>query len=130
MYSIAHPDRKGYPLVDLSKDKEANIDATTLSPFQTALERVIKVFTHYAIPLDITDPIRATFRSKLWRMGKTLSQGGGIQREQNLCGWKEGPDSVWSLCISSMEVHQQLVKCKRQVERTISRSSKATQVRE
>ena len=40
-------------------------------------------------------------------------------REQKLCGWKEGPDSVWSLRISSMEVRQQLVKRKRQVEREL-----------
>ena len=49
-------------------------------------------------------------------MGKILSQGGGIQREQNLHGWKEGPESVWFLCVSSVEVCQQLVKRKRQVE--------------
>jgi len=73
LYSISHPGRKGYPLVDLSKDREANISDTTLSPFQAAFERVIKkVFTHYAI-----------------RMGKSLSQGGGIQREQKIHGWKE-----------------------------------------
>ena len=69
--------RKG-ALIDLSKDKEASIDASGLSPFQAAVERVIqKVFTHYAIPLSISDPIRMTFRSKLWRMGKCLSTIGG-----------------------------------------------------
>ena len=90
LYSVAHPDKKGCPLIDLSKDKEASIDASGLSPFQAAVERVIrKVFTHYAIPLSISDPIRMTFRSKLWRMGKCLSTiGGGIQREQKLKEWK------------------------------------------
>ena len=55
--------------------------------------------------------------------GKTLSQGGGIQREQILRGWKECSESVWSLCISSMEVHQQLVKHKRQVERELNQEA-------
>ena len=49
-------------------------------------------------------------------MGEILSQGGGIQREQKLHGWKEGPESVWFLRVSSVEVCQQLVKRKRQVE--------------
>ena len=123
LYSIAHPDKKGCPLIDLSKDKEATIDASGLSPFQTAVERVIqKVFTHYAIPLSISDPIRMTFRSKLWRMGKCLSTiGGGIQREQKLKEWKEGPNSVWSLQVSSKEVCRQLSKHKLLVEKQLDK---------
>ena len=111
LYSISHPNKKGCPLFDLSKDKKATIDSSTLTSLQEALERVIKkVFTHYDVSLNITDPIRATFRSKLWRMGKSLNQGGGVQREKKLSSWKEGPYSVWSLCISSKEVCQQLKK--------------------
>jgi len=49
-------------------------------------------------------------------MGKSLSQGGGIQREQKIHGWKEGPESVWSLRVASVEVCRQLMKRKHQVE--------------
>jgi len=52
-------------------------------------------------------------------MGKILSQGGGIQREQRIHGWKEGPESGWSLHVASVEVCRQLVKCKHQVEAEI-----------
>ena len=45
-----------------------------------------------------------------------MSQGGGIQREQERHGWKEGPESVWSLRVASVEVCLQLMKCKHQVE--------------
>ena len=63
--------------------------------------------------------LQTPFRSKLWRMGKILSKGGGIQREQKIHGWKEGPESVWSLRGASVEVCLQLMKCKHQVEANV-----------
>ena len=58
-----------------------DIDDKNLTPVQMLTERVItKVFQHYSIPLDITDSIRATFQSKLWRMGKKLFTLGGTRR--------------------------------------------------
>ena len=100
----------------MSKDPEAkvNIGDENLTPVQMLTERVItKVFNHYSIPLDITDSIRATFRSKLWRMGKKLSTMGGTKRDEQIERWKE---SVWSLKIESTEVLRQLRKRARQTE--------------
>ena len=37
--------------------------------------------------------------------------------------WKEGPDSIWSLCISSKEVCKQLKKRGRLVERELSKEN-------
>ena len=79
----------------------------------------MKIFCHYAIPLDISDPIRATFRSKLWRMGKTLSRLGGTKRKEQLDKWRDGPASVWSFTVNSKEVCRQMAKRKLQVEQQL-----------
>ena len=116
LYSVSRPDSCGRPMVDLSKDSEAKVEITSLPPTQLVLERVItKVFYHYAIPLDISDPIRATFRSKLWRMGSSLSKLGGPRRTQQVGKWRE-PGSIWSLDVNSKEVCKQLLKRKHDVE--------------
>lgn len=116
LYSVSHPNKTGVPVFNLSKDPEATVDINNenLTPVQLLIERVItKVFNHYSIPLTVTDPIRATFRSKLWRMGKKLSTLGGTSREEQLRRWKA---SIWSLKVDSDEVLRQLRKRTRQTE--------------
>ena len=118
MYSISHPDHRGCPLVDLSKDPKATV-SISLSPIQLVLERVISiVFHHYAIPLEITDSIRATFRSKLWRMRKTLWKLGGPRRSQQIEQWKDTA-SLWSFTVNSSEVCRQVHKRKCEVEKQL-----------
>ncbi len=122
LYTVSHPDKYGAPIIDLSKDKEAQADPDGLTQAQIALERVItKVFTKYAIPLEVTDRIRATFKTKLWRMGRTLSKLGGTKRQQQLQKWQEGKDSIWSLSIDPVEAARQLMKRKRHVEVQLER---------
>ena len=84
---------------------------------QLAIERVIKkVFTHYAIPLEITPVIRTTFKSKLWRMGKCFSTICGKMRSQQLAKWKNGKESVWNFNVNEVEINCQMLKRKRSVE--------------
>ena len=91
---MSRPDKYGRPMVDLSKDPEARVELSTLSESQLLLECVItKVSSHNAIPLDISDVIRATFRSKLWRMGKSSSKFGGPRRWQEIDRWAD-PGSI------------------------------------
>ena len=80
---------------------------------------ITKVFTHYAIPLEITDSIGSSFKAKLWHLGKWYSKQGGKQREQQLLNWKNGRDSVWNFEVSDVEVNRQLLKRKRCVETQI-----------
>ena len=116
LYTISHPDKYGAPL-DLSKDKEARADTEGLTQAQIAIERVImKVLRKYAIPIEVTDRIRATFKTKLWRMGKTLSKLGGTKHQQQLQKWQEGKDSIWSFTVDHAEAVRQLTKRNRQVE--------------
>ena len=117
LWSISHPGKNGHPTFDLSKDKDATVSSKELTSVQLSLERVItKVFCHYAIPIDISNSIRTTFKSKLWRMGKALSKLGGKKRPEQLRRWKEGPESVWNFTVNEAEVSRQLLKRKRQVE--------------
>ncbi len=121
IYIVSRPDKYGRPTVDLSEDPEARVELSTLSESQLLLERIItKVFNHNAIPLDISDAIRATFRSKLWRMGKGLSKLGGPRRSQEIDRWTD-PGSIWSFTVDSNEVCKQLLKRKRDVEKELSR---------
>ena len=95
-------------------------NSTRFTSVQLAQERVItKVFTHYAIPLGITDSIRSSFKAKFWRLGKRYSKQGGKQREKQLLNWKDGKDSVWNFEVSDVEVNRQLLKRKRCVETQI-----------
>ena len=106
------------PTVDLSKDIEAQIGSShSFTERQLAEERVItKVFTRYAIPLEISDNIRTTFKSKLWRLGKSISGLGGTQRHKLLQKWEE---TVWSFTINPREMSRQLISRKRQVEKQL-----------
>ena len=89
-----------------------------LSQNQLVIERIIrKVFNHYEIPLDITDSIRATFKTKLWRMGKRLSTLGGPRRCQEINKLK---DTIWTLTVNQDEICKQLRKRKCEVETLLS----------
>ena len=117
LYSISHPDKNGVPTIDLTKDSDCKVNTTGVTETQLAIERVIrKVFAHYSIPLEVSDPIRNSFKCKLWRMGKALSSMGGTKRKLTLERWKEGKLSTWSLTIHSREAHRQLLKRTHQVE--------------
>ena len=116
LYSISHPGKSGAPTVDLSTDEEARVDANSLSDQNLALERVIcKVFTKYHITADITERIRATFKTKLWRLGGKLSKLGGTKRLQVIDSWK---NSYWPLMINEQ---QQLKSRKRHLEEDLKR---------
>ena len=105
LWNISHPGKNGHPTFDLSKDKDATVSSKELTSVQLSLERVItKVFCHYAIPIDISNSIRTTFKSKLWRMGKALSKLGGKKRPEQLRRWNEGPESVWNFTVNEAEV--------------------------
>ena len=109
LYSVSRPDKYGRPMVDLSKDPESRVESSTLSESQLELECVItEVFNHNAIPLDISDAIRATFKSKLWRMGNSLSKLGGPRHSQKIDRWAD-PGSIWSFTVDSSEVCKQLL---------------------
>ena len=85
--------------------------AENLTPTQLAYECVIsKVFHHYAIPLEISKSIRATFKSKLLLMGRRFSKLGGTKRKQQLLKWENGRESIWNLEVNEVEVNQQLLK--------------------
>lgn len=84
-------------------------------------ERVIvKVFNHYDIPLGVTESIRATFKSKLWRMGKLFSRLGGTKRKQQLLKWENGNDSLWNFEVSQAALNTQMIKRKRSLEKQLS----------
>ena len=120
LYSISHPDKCGVPVINLSNDPEAAVTLPSPTSVQLAIERVIrKTFTHYSIPLDISDKLRSTFKSKLWRMGKALAKLGGPKRSQQLKKWQEGKDSIWVLSVDEGEVNRQLLTRKRQVEQQL-----------
>ena len=77
---------------------------------QLLYERVItKVFAQYAIPLEISDNVRASFRTKLWRMGQKLFKLGSKSRVLQLNHWKEGKGATWKFSVSDTEVNRQLL---------------------
>ena len=108
LWSISSPGKTGTPNLDLSGDPEVRVAGYSNSHFtsaQAALERVItKVFSHYGIPLDITEAIRSTFKSKLWRMGQLYAKQGSKQRQEQLNKWKDGVNSVWNFQVSEVKV--------------------------
>ena len=116
MWSVSHPGKNGHPQFDLSADEEATVSSAGLTPLQLSYEQVItKIFNHYEIPLDITDPIRQIFKFKLQRVGSALSKI-GENRSVQLSKWTEGPNSIWNLQINKTEVTYQLLTRKRRVE--------------
>lgn len=95
------------PQVDLSCDKEANVDllcAQVLSPCQLAVERVIvKLFTHHKCNVVITDRLRSLFTMKIWRMGKLICSLGGKARSQVNTKWAA---SKWTIQLHENEIIQ------------------------
>ena len=74
----------GEPLVDLSADSKAHVDdAENLSHGLHKVERVTqRTFKEYGVKLPTAEKIRATFKSKLWRM--------------RMCVWERGfQNLVW-----------------------------------
>ena len=118
LWSISHPDSNGIPAYNLSSDNQAIPTTTnTMTQTQLALEQIInKAFNHYSVSLDITDKIRATFKTKLWRMGRKLSKTGGKQRKELLHRWEEGEESLWNFTVDESEATSQMMAHKRKVE--------------
>ena len=74
---------------------------------------ITKTFRECNIPLVITDNIRSSFKSKLWRLGKCLSATGGKKRAQTLNGWK---NSSWEFKVNKSELTNLLDSRKRKFE--------------
>ena len=92
LYEISHPDKEGYPQVDLSTDDDIVLDSElvkSLSPKQLAIKHVMaKVFVTYYCDVIITDRLRALFKAELWRMGKQLQTLGGTGQANLLEKWR------------------------------------------
>ena len=78
---------------------------------------------HYAIPLEISDTIRAALKAKLWRMGKLFSKLGGTKCQEQLIKWKDGSEATWNFVVNEVEVQRQLLKRKRLIEVQIEKES-------
>lgn len=128
MWGIARPGISGTPQFDLSEDDEVSISEENqlkLTPPQVLLERVImKTFAHYRIPLDVNDRIRASFKLKLWRMGKLFSKLGSKNRQAQLLKWKEGSNANWKFTVSAGEINDQVLRRKRPIEELKQETSK------
>ena len=121
LWSISKPGKNGRPLNNLSSDSEAAVSNEKYTTVQLAHERVItKIFAHYKIPMEITDTIRTTFKSKLHRMGKTLSMTGGKKRSQLLNEWRS---SVWEFKVSKVELNNLFKTRKRRFEEQINQET-------
>ena len=109
LYSISHPNKHGEPLIDLSADSKAHVDdAENLSHGLLKVERVIQSVW---CELPITEKIRATFKSKLWRMhGQRISKIGSVKRKELLENWKCGRDSEWQVQWDAVMMNKALVK--------------------
>ena len=80
-----------------------------------AIERVIlKVFSKYSIDTEVTEQIRSTFKTKLWRMGNKLSKIGGLKHLQVIDDWK---NSFWPLTI--VDMGKRLMFRKRSLEKSL-----------
>ena len=125
LWSIVLPTKAGLPTYDLSQDEQANINLAGLTTNKLLYERVItKVFTHYTIPLEISENIRASFRSKLWRMGLKFCKLGSTSREIQLNNWKEGKTATWNFVVNDVEVNRQVLSRKRKTEELETETSK------
>ena len=120
LWNISLPGNNGTPRFDLSKDEASCVTSENLTSHQILIERVInKTFADNSIPLDVSDTIRATFRTKLWRMGKLFAKLGTKNRNRQLEKWKEGKDSIWKLTSGEAEVTKQLLSRKRSLEENL-----------
>ena len=118
LYEISHPNKHGEPLHDLSSDSE--ITNENLSAQQVKLERVIKrTLAKYEVYQPVTNRLRATFKTKLWRMGQRLSKLGSFKRKVLLDSWKFGVNSVWELQLDVIEANKQLINVKRKNEQEL-----------
>ena len=68
------------------------------------------------MPLEISDNIRASFRSKLWRMGLKFCKLGSKSRTLQLNNWKEGKEATRNFMVNDTEVNRQLLNRKRKAE--------------
>ena len=102
----------------MSADSKAQVDeAENLSCGLLKIDRVIqRTFHEYGVKLPITEKIRASFRSKLWRMGQRISKLGSVKRKELLENWKHGRDSVWQVQVDTVMVNKELVKNKQKNE--------------
>jgi len=92
-----------------------------LSYSQVKLERVIKrTFAEYDVHFPATEQLRASFKSKLWRMGQKLSKVGSTKRKAILEGWKTGKDCKWELQINAIAANKELVRAKRKSEQQLA----------
>ena len=74
------------------------------------MERVIaKSLSDNSIPINITDTVRASFSSKLWRMGKHFASLGTTCRKTQLEKWAR---SDWSFSVGESEVIRQVLSRK------------------
>lgn len=103
LYSITHPNKYGFPQCDLSDDPEAKFSYDQkLGDKELCIERVmVKLFSHYHCDVLITDRLRASFKSKLTRMGKAIQAVGGTGRAKLLNNWKE---TKWLLELKGSEI--------------------------
>ena len=122
LYSISHPNKHSEPLIDLSTEPKAHVDnAENLSCNLLKVERVIKrTFAEYGVQLPITEKMRASFKSKLWRMGQKISKLGSVKRKELLESWKSGRDSIWQLQVDAVMVNKELIKVKRKNEASLA----------
>ena len=99
-------------------EPKAHVDnAENLSCNLLKVERVIKcTFAKYGVQLPITENMRASFKSKLWRMGQRISKLGSVKRRELLESWKSGRDSIWQLQVDAVMVNKELIKVKRKNE--------------
>ena len=122
LWSISTPGRNGTPRTDLTEDVAANVTSNSLTPDQLLLERVIaKTFTDNNIRLDITDTIRAAFRTKLWRMGQLFISLGTNNRKIQLQKWMQ---SEWRFTVNESEVVRQVMSRKRESAQLESETQK------
>lgn len=122
LYSIAHPDKNGVPLINLSEDPEAYVpDPENFTAVQLSIERVItKVLHKYGVDINVCDNLRSIFKAKLWRMGKALSKAGGTKRKEILSKWSSGKDSIWAIKIHLPFSKNELYQKKRKAELELS----------
>ena len=119
------PGKSGTPHLDLSKDKEAYVTSENLMPRQILVERVItKTFAHYSIPLDISDTIRASFKSKLWRMGNLFSKLRTKNCKAQLLMLKDGKDAAWRFTVAEAEINNQVLCRKHSIKDLETEKSK------
>ena len=111
MYSVSHPGKTGTPTIELSNESESS--GASISPKAATEHVIMKVFAECGITVSISEKIRVMFRSKLWRMGQTLSKLGGTKRLNLLEKWKS---TSWSFSIDLKEINQQLASRKHELE--------------